>query len=291
MAGRIVCTETRLRWDSWGSTCIGSLFAGLPERKTMCEVSVRKAPAFEVREVKAGLLRVQATSETAVQWRTRCFGQPEQLSVTRNGTSYIKVQEGCTIYGPLGAYSRPPNTVELVTNITLIDQHDLALPASLSTFDDWSDVRSVIDDSTIEGYVEATKLSEMRERRIMRDVQTAHTSAGTTNTLVVAAFSAVSTLAFVAGVYACTIARRRRREEREQLEMSVVPTPARSTPQMPVSVNMPPVQSPAQQTAIQQPAQQTQQARKQSSTEPTGEAGGRRKKKSSASTEPDIRLQ
>lgn len=171
--GRKICPEVRMRRDIFQNSCIGALFKGLTERKSLCGVKVRRAPSLEVKEVRVGLLRVLATSDTPIQWRTHCSaGSRSNVTLTRNGTTYMNVPEGCTVYGPSGAYFNPPNTIRVDTKLETVDQHDLELPPSLAAFDDWTDVRGVLDEQDIKEYVDATKLSEMRERRILKHLHT-----------------------------------------------------------------------------------------------------------------------
>jgi hypothetical protein len=225
-----------MRRDSFSSSCISALFAGLPERKQKCDIRVRKAPVFEVKEVKAGLLRVLSSSDIGVQWRTRCFGSPDKIGTTRNGTSYIEVPEGCTVYGPDGAYTRPPNTVEVATNITLIDQHDLSLPASLANFANWSEVRTFLDEASITEYVEATKLSEMRESRISKDLHSVPLvvdEVSIADVVLLTIIAAIVVLGIVAGC--CYFKRRSQAGKRthEELAMSNIDSPT-SAPRLSV---------------------------------------------------------
>ena len=130
----------------------------------MCGVSIRRAPAFEAKEVKAGLLRVLATADTPIQWRIKCTGKPDNVTITRRGMSHIVVREGCTVYWPEGAYTLPPTSIKVETKLEFVDQHDLSvLPPSLAVFDDWSDVERVLSEHDVEEYLTATKLAELRE--------------------------------------------------------------------------------------------------------------------------------
>lgn len=178
-----------------------ALFKGLPERKTLCGVTVRRAPAFEVKEVSTGRLRVLAASEQPLQWRIVCSGKADNLTTTRNGTWYIHVPEGCTVFHPEGAYTVSPSTVEVTVKLALIDQHDLhVLPPSLLAFDDWTDVRAVLDEHGLDEYVTASRLSELREKRLLDHIHS-WSAGGKTGSVV--AVVVVIVLFCLAGVALC----------------------------------------------------------------------------------------
>ncbi len=134
-------------------------------------MTVRRAPVFEVKEARPGLLRIMASADTPLQWRLVCLGKTDNITVSRNGTTYLEVPERCTVYGPDGAYTVPPSTLKTDIKLELVDQHDLSIPPSLAAFDDWAEVRSVLDEHEVNDYLEATKLTELREKRILSSLQ------------------------------------------------------------------------------------------------------------------------
>lgn len=99
-----------------------------------------------------------------------------------------------------------------------MDQHDLhTLPPGLQFFEDWADVRSLLDEHDIDDYVEATRLAELREKRILRHLHSITGGDSTYAVMLVTALAVAAVVAVAALVVSLIMCRRQHKPQTEKV--------------------------------------------------------------------------